>query len=39
MAEDVDYQKDVHQILGEFAQADREILHEEPEPGTSERRL
>ena len=30
MADDVDYQRDVYQILGEFAQADRETFHEEP---------
>jgi metal-responsive CopG/Arc/MetJ family transcriptional regulator len=29
MADDVDYQRDVHQILEEFAQADWETLHEE----------
>jgi hypothetical protein len=28
MADDVDYQRDVHQILGEFAQADWETLDE-----------
>ena len=38
MADDADYQKDVHQILGEFAQADRETLHEEPRPGADDRR-
>ena len=35
MADDVDYQRDVHQILGEFAQADRETFHEEPGPDGS----
>jgi Arc/MetJ-type ribon-helix-helix transcriptional regulator len=39
MADDVEYQRDVHQILGEFAQADWETLHEEPGPGASNRRL
>jgi Arc/MetJ-type ribon-helix-helix transcriptional regulator len=39
MADDVDYQRDVHQILGEFAQADWETLHEEQTPGASDRRL
>jgi Arc/MetJ-type ribon-helix-helix transcriptional regulator len=39
MADDVDYQRDVHQILGEFAQADWETFHEEPGPGASNRRL
>ena len=39
MADDVDYQKDVHQILGEFAQADWETFHEEPGPGARNRRL
>jgi hypothetical protein len=29
MADDVDYQRDVHQILGEFAKADWETLPEE----------
>ena len=29
MADDVEYQRDVHQILGEFAQADWETLQEE----------
>jgi hypothetical protein len=38
MADDADYQRDVHQILGEFAQADRETLHEEPRPGADDRR-
>ena len=33
MADDVEYQRDVHQILGEFAQADWETFHEEPGPG------
>ena len=39
MADDVEYQRDVHQILGEFAQGDWETLHEESGPGTSDRRL
>jgi Arc/MetJ-type ribon-helix-helix transcriptional regulator len=39
MADDIDYQRDVHQILGEFAQADWETLHEEPGPGANDRRL
>ena len=39
MADDVDYQREVHQILGEFAQADWETLHEEPTPSASDRRL
>ena len=39
MADDVDYQKDVHQILREFAQADWETFHEEPGPGARNRRL
>jgi hypothetical protein len=38
MADDVDYQRDVHQILGEFAQADRETFHEEPGPDGSDPR-
>jgi Arc/MetJ-type ribon-helix-helix transcriptional regulator len=39
MADDVEYQRDVHRILGEFAQADWETLHQEPTPGASGRRL
>ena len=39
MADDVDYQRDVHQIRGEFAQADWETLDEEAGPGTSDQRL
>ena len=39
MADDVDYQRDVHQILGEFAQADWETLDEEAGPRTSDQRL
>jgi len=39
MADDVDYQRDVHQILGEFAQADWETLREEPRPGANDRQL
>jgi len=38
MANDVDYQRDVHQILQEFAQADSETLHEEPGPDASDPR-
>ena len=38
MADDVDYQRDVHQILGEFAQADRKTFHEEPGPDGSDPR-
>ena len=38
MADDVDYQRDVHQILGEFAQADQETFHEEPGPDGSDPR-
>ena len=38
MADDVDYQRDVHQILGEFAQTDRETFHEEPGPDGSDPR-
>jgi Arc/MetJ-type ribon-helix-helix transcriptional regulator len=38
MADDVDYQRDVHQILGEFAQADWETLQEEPGQGANDRR-
>jgi metal-responsive CopG/Arc/MetJ family transcriptional regulator len=36
MADDVDYQKDVRQMLGEFAQADWETLHEDPAPGAGD---
>jgi len=39
MADDVDYQRDVHQILGEFAQADWETLPQEPGPRANDRRL
>ena len=39
MADDVEYQRDVHQILGEFAQADWETLQEEPGQGANDRRL
>jgi Arc/MetJ-type ribon-helix-helix transcriptional regulator len=39
MTDDVEYQRDVHQILGEFAQADWETLHEEPHPGVNDRPL
>lgn len=38
MADDVDYQREVHRILGEFAQADWEIS-EEPLPEANDRRL
>jgi len=38
MANDIDYQRDVHQILQEFAQADCETLHEEPRPDASDPR-
>jgi hypothetical protein len=33
MADDADYQRDVQQILGEFAQAEWNTLDEEPRPG------
>jgi Arc/MetJ-type ribon-helix-helix transcriptional regulator len=40
MADDIEYQRDVHQILAEFAKADWETLHEEPRPdATNDRRL
>jgi hypothetical protein len=39
MADDVEYQRDVHQILGEFAQADGETLQEEPGQGANDRRI
>jgi len=32
MADDVDYQREAHQILAEFAQADLEPLGENPNP-------
>jgi Arc/MetJ-type ribon-helix-helix transcriptional regulator len=35
MADDVEYQRDVHQILGEFAQADWETLQDEPGQGAN----
>ena len=38
MADDADYQRDVQQILGEFAQADWKTLDEEPSPGGDDRR-
>ena len=38
MADDADYQRDVHQILGEFAQAEWNPLDEEPCPGANDRR-
>jgi Arc/MetJ-type ribon-helix-helix transcriptional regulator len=37
MADDVDYQKEAQQILGEFAQADWETLPEEPRPDAGNR--
>jgi Arc/MetJ-type ribon-helix-helix transcriptional regulator len=39
MADDVEYQRDVHQILGEFAQADWETFQEEPGQSANDRRL
>jgi hypothetical protein len=39
MADDVEYQREVHQILGEFAQADWESLQEEPGQGANDRRI
>jgi Arc/MetJ-type ribon-helix-helix transcriptional regulator len=39
MADDVAYQAEAHQILGEFAQADSETLDDEPPPGANHRRL
>ena len=39
MADDAEYQRDVHQILGEFAQADWETLREELRPGANDRQL
>jgi metal-responsive CopG/Arc/MetJ family transcriptional regulator len=39
MTDDVEYHRDVHQILGEFAQADRETLQEEPGEAANDRRL
>jgi hypothetical protein len=39
MADDADYLREVHQILGEFAQADWETLGEEPRPRADDRRL
>ena len=38
MADDVEYQRDVQQILGEFAQADWETLQDEPGQGAKHRR-
>jgi Arc/MetJ-type ribon-helix-helix transcriptional regulator len=37
MADDTDYQRDVHQILGEFARADWETLREETGPEAKRR--
>jgi metal-responsive CopG/Arc/MetJ family transcriptional regulator len=37
MADDIDYQSEAHQILGEFAQADRETLREDPRPDADNR--
>ena len=39
MADDADYLREVHQILGEFAQADWETLREEPPPRAADRQL
>ena len=39
MADDVEYQRDVRQILGEFAQADWETLQEEQGQGADVRRI
>ena len=39
MADDVEYQRDVRQILGEFARADGEALQEEQGQGTDVRRI
>ena len=39
MADDVDYQREAHQILGEFARADWEALHEELRPDANDQRL
>jgi metal-responsive CopG/Arc/MetJ family transcriptional regulator len=39
MADDVDYQREAHQILREFAQADWETLSEPPRPGANDRQL
>jgi hypothetical protein len=37
MADDVDYQREARQILGEFAQADWETLREGPPPDADHR--
>ncbi len=37
MADDVDYQRETHQILAEFAQADWEGLPEDPRRGVGNR--
>jgi hypothetical protein len=39
MANDIDYQRDVQEILEEFAKAYWETLHEEPRPDSNDRRL
>ena len=39
MADDADYLREVHQILGEFAQADWETVREEPPPRAGDRQL
>ena len=38
MADDADHQREVQQILGEFARADWNPLDEEPCPGANDRR-
>jgi Arc/MetJ-type ribon-helix-helix transcriptional regulator len=38
MADDADYHREAYEILGEFAQADWETLHEDPPPGAGSRR-
>ena len=37
MADDVDYQREAHQIVGEFAQADWETLREDRRPDADNR--
>ncbi len=37
MADDVAYQREAHQILGEFAQADWEALPQDPRPDAGNR--
>ncbi len=39
MADDVDYLREVHQILGEFARADWETLRKEPPALADDRQL